>query len=298
LKAIVLHEPGGPDVLRYEDVPDPVPARGEVLVELRAAALNHFDLTIRQGRSHVPKPFILGADGAGILRDTGERVVINPGLAHTDEGARVLGRHTNGTYAELVAVPRGSVYPIPEGLSFEEAAAFPLTFLTAYRGLVTKARLQPDEWVLIWGIGSGLATAVLAIAKGLGAHTVVTSRSPAKLKQALALGADAALEFNDEIVTKIRDLTGGGAAVVVEHVGETTWASTLEAARFGGRVVLSVYGSAMGTEAEFQGAYELVSLGRAKPVVDSVFPLAEAAAAHARLERSEQLGKIVLAISS
>jgi NADPH:quinone reductase-like Zn-dependent oxidoreductase len=318
MKAVRIHEDGGPEVLRYEEAPDPVPGGGEVLVELRAASLNHLDLWLRQGLPSVPKPRILGADGAGVIAGTGERVVINPGLAH-EGGVHVLGEHRDGTHAELVAVPRSAVHPIPAGLSFEEAAAFPLVFETAYRMLVTKAALQPGEWVLIWGIGSGLATAVLAIAKGLGAHTVVTSRSPAKLKQALALGADAALEFNDEIVTKIRDLTGGGAAVVVEHVGETTWASTLEAARFGGRVVLfgvssgdspparlqrvlqrelSVYGSAMGTEAEFQGAYELVSLGRAKPVVDSVFPLAEAAAAHARLERSEQLGKIVLAISS
>jgi len=319
VKAIRIHEDGGPEVLRYEDAPDPVPGEGEVLVELRAASLNHLDLWLRAGKPSVPKPRILGADGAGVIAGTDERVVINPGLAH-EGGIHVLGEHCDGTHAELVAVPRSAVHPIPDGLSFEEAAAFPLVFETAYRMLVTKASLQPGEWVLIWGIGSGVATAALAIAKALGAQAVVTSSSETKLARARELGADATVDHaTEDVPARVRELTGGGAHVVVEHVGEATWARSLASARAGGRIVvcgatsgpnppaalhriwwreLEIYGSTMGTPADFQGAYDLIAAGRARPVVDSVFPLAEARAAHERMERGEQLGKIVLRIPS
>ena len=157
MKAIRIHEDGGPEVLRYEDAPDPEPGPGEVLVRLRAASLNHLDLWIRKGLPSVPKPRILGADGAGFREDTGERVVINPGIEH-GEKITVVGEHMDGTHAELVAVPETNVYPLPDELSFEEAAAFPLVFETAYRLLVTKAQLREGEWVLLWGIGSGVAT--------------------------------------------------------------------------------------------------------------------------------------------
>src|ERR671934_1724250 len=138
MKAVRIHADGGPEVLRYEDAPDPVPGPGEVLIRLRAASLNHLDLWLRRGLPSVPKPRILGADGAGERADTGERVVINPGLEHGDV-IGVVGEHTEGTHAELVAVPEANVYPLPDELSFEEAAAFPLVFETAYRMLVTKA---------------------------------------------------------------------------------------------------------------------------------------------------------------
>src|SRR6266550_7877993 len=172
VKAIRIHEDGGPEVLRYEDAPDPTPAEGEVLVRLRAAALNRIDLWIRSGRPSVPKPRILGSDGAGERVDTGERVVINPGL---DDGRLIVGEHTAGTDAELIAVPEEYVVPIPDELPFEEAAAFPLVFETAYRMLVTKAQVCEGEWVLVWGIGGGVATASLAIARALGARVIVTS---------------------------------------------------------------------------------------------------------------------------
>ena len=205
LKAIRIHEDGGPEVLRYEDAPDPAPGPDEVVVELRAASLNRLDLWIRAGRPSVPKPRILGADGAGVLAGTDERVVINPGLAH-DGRVEVLGEHRDGTHAELVAVPRSAVHPIPDGLSFEEAAAFPLVFLTAYRMLVTRARLEPGEWVLVWGVGGGVGTAALAIAKALGANVVVTSSSDEKLERALGLGADAALNHDrDDVPALGRD---------------------------------------------------------------------------------------------
>ncbi len=172
MKAIRIHEDGGPEVLRYEDVPDPVPRSGEVLVELRAASLNHLDVWIRKGLPSVPKPRILGADGAGVIAGTDERVVINPGIMH-DGKVHIVGETMDGTHAELIALPATSLHPIPDGLSFEEAAAFPLVFVTAYRMLATRARLQPGEWTLIWGIGGGVATAALAVAKALGAHVVV-----------------------------------------------------------------------------------------------------------------------------
>src|SRR5437773_3123736 len=189
MKAIRIHEDGGPEVLRYEDAPDPEAGPGEVLVRLHAASLNHLDLWVRKGLPSVPKPRILGADGAGIREDTGERVVINPGLEHGDT-VTVVGEHMDGTHAQLVAIPEANVYPLPDEISFEDAAAFPLVFETAYRLLVTKAGLSEGESVFVWGIGGGVATAALAIAKALGARVIVTSSSEAKLARARELGAD------------------------------------------------------------------------------------------------------------
>src|SRR5580765_7394358 len=209
VKAIRIHEDGGPEVLRYEDAPDAVAGPGEVLVELRAASVNHLDDWVRKGLPSAPKPRILGADGAGIRADTGERVVINPGLEH-GERITVVGEHMDGTHAELVAVPETNVYPLPDELSFEEAAAFPLVFETAWRMLVTKAALQPDEWVLIWGIGGGVATASLAIVKALGARAVVTSSSDDKLASARELGADATVNHaTQDVGARVKELTDG-----------------------------------------------------------------------------------------
>jgi zinc-binding alcohol dehydrogenase/oxidoreductase len=317
VKAIRIHDDGGPDVLRYEDAPDPVAKPGGILIELRAASLNHLDLWVRKGLPSVPKPRILGADGAGIRADTGERVVINPGL---EQGTRitVVGEHMDGTHAELIAVPETNVYPIPDSLSFEEAAAFPLVFETAWRMLVTKAGLQPNEWVLIWGIGGGVATAALAIVKALGARAVVTSSSDDKLARALELGADATVNHADaDVAARIKDATGGGVDVVIETVGADTWTTSLSVTRPAARICvcgatsgpnppaslhriwwkqLTIYGSTMGTRADFEAVLDLVASGRAKPVIDSVFPLSETRAAHERLESGAQLGKVVLTI--
>ncbi|HZC28761.1 MAG TPA: zinc-binding dehydrogenase [Gaiellaceae bacterium] len=318
VKAVRIHEDGGPEVLRYEDAPDPLPAADDVLVELRAASLNHLDIWIRKGLPSVPKPRILGADGAGVIAGTGERVVINPGIDHGDGRIAVVGEHMDGTHAQLIALPRSQVYPIPDGLSFEEAAAFPLVFETAYRMLVTKAQLRRGEWVLVWGIGGGVATAALAIAKALGANVVATSSSDSKLARARELGADATVNHaRDDVVAAVKEVTGQGVHVVVEHVGEATWVRSLNAVRPEGRIVvcgatsgpnppanlhrvwwkqLAIYGSTMGTRSDFEAVYELVASGKARPLVDEVFALENAAAAHERLERGEQLGKIVLRI--
>jgi NADPH:quinone reductase-like Zn-dependent oxidoreductase len=317
VKAIRIHEDGGPEVLRYEDAPDPVPGDGEVLIQLRASSLNHLDLWVRKGLPSVPKPRILGADGAGIRADTGERVVINPGLEHGDR-ITVIGEHMDGTHAELIAVPETNVYTIPDSFSFEEAAAFPLVYETAWRMLVTKAALQPEEWVLIWGIGGGVATAALAIVKALGARAVVTSSSDEKLARAAELGADATVNHaGDDVAGRVKEATAGGAHVVVETVGADTWTTSLSVARPAGRICvcgatsgpnppaslhriwwkqLTVHGSTMGTRADFEAVLDLVLSGRAKPVIDSVFPLSETRAAHERLESGEQLGKVVLTI--
>ncbi len=319
MKAVRIHEDGGPEVLRYEDAPDPEPKPGEVLVELRAASLNHLDLWVRQGLPSAPKPRILGADGAGIRIDTGERVVINPGLDHGNGRISVVGEHSDGTHAELVAIPGENVYTIPDELSFEEAAAFPLVFETAYRLLVTRAGLREGETVFVWGIGGGVATASLAIAKALGARVLVTSSSVDKLARARELGADGTIDHvRDDVKAAVKELTGGrGAEVVVETVGEATWRTSLDVAAQGGRIAvcgattgpnppaalhriwwkqLSILGSSMGTREDFEAAFELVTSGRARPVIDAVFPLAEARAAHERLEAGDQLGKIVLRI--
>ena len=327
VKAVRIHEDGGPEVLRYEDAPDPSPAAGEVLIELRAASLNHLDLWIRQGRPSVPKPRILGADGAGVVRSlgegvqgfgAGEAVVINPALEH-DSHVTVVGEHTDGTHAELISVPAANVYPLPEGLTFEEGAAFPLVFETAYRMLVTKARLLQGDWVLVWGIGSGLATAALSVAKALGARAVVTSSSDEKLARARQLGADVTVNHaTGDVPAVVKDATEGrGADVVVEHVGEATWEQSLRCVRPHGRITvcgatsgpnpraalhriwwreIEIYGSTMGTREDFEGAYGLLASGRARPVVDAIFPLSEARAAHERLEAAAQLGKVVLRI--
>ena len=325
MKAVRIHEDGGPEVLRYEDVEDPAAGPGEVIVRLKAAALNHLDIWIRRGLPSVPKPRILGADGAGVVAglgegtDTfseGEAVVINPGLA---DGAKIIGEHCDGTHAELIAVPAENVYRKPDSLSFEEAAAFPLVFETAYRMLVTKARLAAGEWVLVWGIGSGVATATFQIAKAVGARTIVTSSSDEKLERARELGAEATVNHaSGDVTATVREATGGhGADVIVEHVGEDTWKTSLQVAAPAARIAvcgatsgpnppaqlhriwwkqLTIYGSTMGTREDFEGAYELVASGKAKPIVDRVFPLEQAAEAHEHLEQGRQLGKVVLAI--
>jgi NADPH:quinone reductase-like Zn-dependent oxidoreductase len=317
MKAIRIHEDGGPEVLRYEDAPDPEPGPGEVLIQLRAASLNRLDLWVRSGLPSVPKPRILGADGAG-LDPSGQRVVINPGIEHGDR-ISVIGEHMDGTHAELIAVPESQVYPIPDELTFEEAAAFPLVFETVYRMLVTRAALQPSEWVLVWGVGSGIGTASLQIAKALGGRVIATSSSDAKLERAKELGADAVVNHESgDVVEAVKEATEGpGADIVVEHVGEATWQTSLQAVRPHGRITvcgattganpkaalhriwwkqLTILGSTMGTKDDFEGAYELVQSGRAKPIVDSVFPLAEARAAHERMETGEHFGKVVLRI--
>jgi NADPH2:quinone reductase len=310
-----------------EDVPDPEPGPGEVLVEMRAAGLNHLDLWIRKGLPSVPKPRILGADGAGVVKElgagvdgfaVGERVVLNPGVPG-DRRITIIGEHTDGTCCELKPLPAAQLYRLDDALTFEQAAAFPLVFETAYRMLVRKARVVEGEWVLIWGIGGGVALAAFEICRALGARTIVTSSSAEKLERARALGADLAVShLDDDVVALVKEATSGkGADVVVETVGEATWERSLSAAAYEGRIAvcgatsghspparlyrlwwkqLAVYGSSMGMPEDFESAYELVRSGRVRVHVDSVFPLDEIRAAHERLESGAHFGKVVLRI--
>jgi NADPH:quinone reductase-like Zn-dependent oxidoreductase len=274
----------------------------------------------------VPKPRILGADGAGVVQALGDgvtglapgdRVVLNPGLVHGDR-VTVIGEHFDGTHAELIAIGAEQVFPLDDEISFETAAAFPLVYETAYRMLVTKEAVTEGEWALIWGIGGGVATAAFEICRAFGVRTIVTSGSPEKLAAAREWGADVVVDHHrEDVVEAVKAATGKGADVVVETVGEATWARSLAAVRPFGRVVvcgattgpnppaqlhrlwwkqLTILGSTMGTREDFLGAYELVRMGRVQVHVDRVFPLAEVAAAHERLESGSQLGKVVLAI--
>jgi NADPH:quinone reductase-like Zn-dependent oxidoreductase len=291
---------------------------------MRAASLNHLDIWVRRGLPSVPKPRILGADGAGVVEalgdgvddlEPGQRVVINPGLEH-GASITVVGEHTDGVHCELVALPAEQIFALDDALSWEEAAAFPLVYETAYRMLVTKADVQPGEWVLIWGIGGGVATASFELARSRGARTIVTSSSDDKLERARSWGADVTVNHaSGDVAAAVKEV--GGADVVVETVGEATWRTSLGAVKPGGRVVvcgattgpnppaqlhrfwwkqLTVFGSTMGSREDFLGAYELVRTGRARVHVDRVFPLSEIRAAHERLEAGQQLGKIVLSI--
>jgi NADPH:quinone reductase-like Zn-dependent oxidoreductase len=338
MRAIVLREPGPADRLKLEQVADPVPGAGEVVVGLKAAALNHRDIWIRSGTGAYAggfaRPVILGSDGAGEVQAVGEgvdrglvgrAVVINPSLDWGDDDEaqgpkfRILGLPDDGTYAEAIRVPAGSVLPKPARLTFEQAAAIPLAALTAYRAVVSRARVRAGETVLVTGIGGGVSTFALQIAAHLKARVLVTSGEDAKLARARELGAAGGANYRTGDWTKeIRDLTGGsGPDVVIDSAGGETLARAIDLVKPGGRVAIygattgpikdfvprsvfwrqiSVLGSTMGSPREFAAMLKLYEGGDLAPVVDRVFPLAEAAAAHRRMEEAGQFGKIVLSV--
>ena len=332
MQAAVIPRHGSSEQVEVVDVPRPDLVPGGVRLRLHAAALNHLDLFVIGGIPglELSMPHILGADGAGVVTAVGEgvegvavgdEVVLDPGLGSPDEeGYALLGEMVPGTFAEEIVVPSANCFAKPARLSWAEAAAFPLVTLTAWRMLVSKARLRADEWVLIHGIGGGVSLAALQIARYLGARAVVTTHTEAKGDRALALGAACAIDYvNDDVASVTRRVTGGrGIDVVVDNVGEATFATSIRACRKGGRIVtcgattgpripvdvrrvfwnqLSILGSTMGDSAEFGDMLEVVSAGEIVPVVDRVFPLAEARAALERLEKGEQFGKIVIDIS-
>jgi NADPH:quinone reductase-like Zn-dependent oxidoreductase len=327
MHAAVLTDFGDPSVLAYREVPDPEPRAGEVIVELKAAALNRRDTALRKGAiasQRFPLPLILGSDGAGVRRDTREEVVIFPSLFWGDRedapgpGYEILGGPTDGTYAELIAVPAENVYPKPSRLSWHEAAAFPLAGLTAYRALFSRAGLRAGETVLVLGAGSGVSTFVVSLAHQAGARVLVTSSSGEKIERARELGAEAGVDYTDTGWTdEVRGLAGGGVDVVVDSVG-STWPDSLRCLRPGGRLVVfgatagasvelevrpiyfgqvSILGTTMGSARDFAGLLTAIDVGGWAPVVDTVRPLAETAAAHARLEAGEHFGKLVLDIA-
>lgn len=326
MQAVVVHEWGDPSVLRYEEAPDPVPEAGEVLVELRMAALNRHDVGVRKGAYGDGLPLIMGSDGAGVRRDTGEEVVILPSIAWGDrEDApgpdfRILGGpRDQGTYAELIAVPEQNLFPRPRHLSWAESAAVPLAGLTAYRALFTRAGLRTGETVLVLGAGSGVSVFALSVAKQAGATVFVTSGSEEKLAWARGLGAQAGFDYTQgDWAEAVVELTGGrGVDVVIDSVG-VTWPDSMRCLRRGGRLVVfgatgggtvevsarqvyfgqfSILGTTMGSPREFARLLRMVAQDAWRPVVDSVRPLAEAAAAHERMEAGAHFGKLVLEIA-
>ncbi len=320
MQAVRVHE--GSE-LRYEAVPDPQPAAGEALVELRAAGLNRRDLLVRTGTYPFPLPLVPGSDGAGVRRDTGEEVVVYCGLGWGDRedapapGFGILGGPRDGTFAELVALPVENLFPKPSRFSWAEAAAFPLAALTAYRGLFSRGGLQSGETALVLGAGSGVSTFAVSLAVQAGARVLVTSSSDEKIEHARELGAEAGVNYatTPDWPEALQEL--GPIDLVFDSVG-STWQQSLDAVRAGGRVVVfggtggtevtlqvrpfyfkqqSLYGTQLGSPRDFEQLLRLLEEATWKPVLDSVRPLAEAEAALARLESGAHFGKLVLEIA-
>lgn len=334
MRAAFLETLGDPEVLRMANVPDPEPRTGEVSIQLRAAALNRRDVWIRRGRyANITLPIVLGSDGAGDVVEVGagvdpslvgRAVVINPSLDWGDDERvpgdrwRILGLPDFGTYAELVTVPAVAVHPIPEGLSYEQAAALPLAGLTAYRAVASRGRVSTGETVLVTGIGGGVACFALQFARQLGARVVVTSSKASKIARARELGAVGGVDHQQPGWSRSIDaLVPGGPDVVIDGAGGDTFAEAVAALRPGGRLVsygatagptppfevrrlfwkqLDVLGTTMGSPADFRAMLAFVERAHLRPVIDRVFPLEETAAAHRRMEEAEQFGKIVLRI--
>lgn len=337
MNAVRFHAHGGPEVLRHEEAPDPVPAPGRAIVRVHACALNHLDLWQRRGldRVRIPLPHISGSDVAGVVVHDGggavppgTRVLLQPGLScgrcsscaagrdNLCAEYQVLGYVSDGGYAELIGVPVANLVPIPDHIDFVEAAAFPLTFLTAWHMLKTRAALERGETVLVLAAGSGVGQAAIQIARLHGARVFATA-GPDKVQRAREAGAEQVFDhYAEDFDKRTRALTDGrGADVVIEHVGEATWERSVRALARGGRLVtcgattghkatvdlrhlfarqLSLLGSYMGRKSELLEAAGLFFRGELKPVVDDVLPLRDARMAHERLEQRAHFGKIVL----
>lgn len=340
MKAVRFHQHGGPEVLVLEDAPEPAAREGHAVVRVRACALNHLDLWQRRGleRVTIPFPHISGADVAGEVVETvngestpGLRVMLQPGLScgvcaeclagRDNRCARydVLGYQSDGGYAEYVRVPLANLIPIPPHIPFVDAAAFPLTFLTAWHMLFNRARVQEGDVVLVLAAGSGVGHAAVQLARHAGAFVIATAGTAEKLDLAAKLGADATVNHAaSDIAAEVRRITAGrGADIVIEHVGKATWQASVKCLARGGRVVtcgattghdtgldlrhlfgrqLSLLGSYMGEKPELLRAARLFFGGSVRPVVDRVFPLADAAEAQRYLEDRRQFGKVVLEV--
>jgi NADPH:quinone reductase-like Zn-dependent oxidoreductase len=344
MRAAAIREHGGLDVLRIEDIGEPKFADDEVVLEVRSAGLNHLDIWVRKGRGGAgpSEPHILGSDAAGVVIaagsrvrgvDIGDEVILNPGLScgccdYCNRGEQsecvsfgIIGLSRQGTFAEQVAVPARNVAPKPSHLSFNEAGAFVLAQLTAWRMLMTRAQLKPGQTVLIHGIGGGVALYALQLAKLAGAEAIVTSSSDEKLSRASEMGADHTINYRtvDDVAQYVKDITSGrGADIVVDTVGAATWPIDFSAVRKGGKIVLcgvtseaqavtdlralywnqlTIMGSTMGSNEDFRQMVKAVTAAKLRPVIDSVMPLENAKDAMSKMETAEQFGKIVLEIS-
>lgn len=345
INAIVFDHHGGPEVLEPRELPSPRPTSGQVVVRIHACALNRLDIWVRNGLPNLrlEYPHVLGSDIAGVVDSVGDgvdaslvgrEVVLNPGLScgrceaclsgqdNLCPSYGILGETTRGGYAEQIAVPVANLIDKPQNLSMVEAAAFPLTFLTAWQMLVTRGRVEPGETVLIHAAGSGVGSAGLQIAKLHGARVIALASSAAKLDKARELGADFGVDSSDADWPKqVRALPGvgrRGVDLVFEHVGVATWEHSIKLCRNGGRIVtcgassgwdaatdlrhvffrqIQILGSTMGSKASLFRIAQLIGAGKLRPLVDRVFPLAQAADAHRYLDRREQFGKVVLEVA-
>jgi NADPH:quinone reductase-like Zn-dependent oxidoreductase len=340
MKAVRIHRHGGPEVLQLEDIAEPAIRANEILLRVRACALNHLDLWVRGGLPGMKfaMPHVLGSDIAGeVVRvgelceriQAGQRVLLSPGLSCRQCAQCVSGqdnlcrRYTlfgtgvDGGNREYMPAPEYAAIPIPDSLSFEEAAAAPLVFLTAWHMLFSRARLEAGEDVLVLAASSGVGMAAVQIAKMFECRVIATAGGEAKLAKAKALGADYAIDhYKQDISAEVKKITERrGVDVVVEHVGAATWPKSVESLAPTGRLVTcgattgpevkvdlrflfsrhqSLLGSYMGTMGELHRVLKFVFQGKLKPVIDRVYPMAEIAAAHNRLENKEQFGKVVL----
>lgn len=341
MRAVVLRTEGAPDVLHVETSPLPHPGNGEVRIRVHAAAINHLDLWIRKGMPSVPKPRIMGADGAGVIdavgvgvdpKLVGSKVVIDPSITcgrcracmagntvYCDTFS-VLGEHRAGTHAEYVVVPDVNVHPVPAHMSMMDAAALPLAFATAWRMIMHRAQARPGERMLIWGASAGVGCAAVQIGAAYGLETIVTSRSADKLATLRELGATHTIDSStDDVVSRVRALTdGAGVEIVFDHLGDVSWKPSMTVLAKGGRFVtcgattgpnpgaqitrifwkgLSVLGSTMASKQDVRDMLRFVDVHRITPHVDRIFPLEDIAAAHAHVESSSQVGKVVLSIA-
>lgn len=343
MKAVRFHTHGGPEVLRLEEIPDPQMAANDVVVRIKACALNHLDLWLRKGLPgvKVPLPHIPGCDIAGEVAAVGtlctrvkigQRVVISPGRS-CGQCPHCLGGRDNlcpsyqiiggyglgGGYAELISVPEVNVLPLPAGLDFVHAAAFPLTFLTAWNMLVRLGNVRPGQTVLIMGVASGVGVAALQIAKLFGATVIAAAGTDEKLAKAKTLGADHGINYQkQQIAQEVKQVTGRrGVDIIFEHVGGDTWKELIPIMAPGGTLVtcgatsgpiaetdirylfmrqLRIQGAYMGSKADLLTILPLVEAGKLNPVVDQVLPLSDAPQAHQILEERRQFGKVVLTI--
>lgn len=338
MKAVRIHEFGGPEVLKFEDVPEPQLRKDQVLVKVQAVALNHLDLFIRKGLPGIKLPHINGSDVSGTIAEVGEyitdlkagqRVLLAPmtfcgvcpactaGQQNLCPQFSVLGYLNDGGNAEYIAIPRVNVLPIPDELTYDEAAAVPLVFVTAWHMLVSRCHVKPGDFVLVLGGGSGVGSAAIQVCKLFNARVIATAGDEAKLEKSRELGADYVINhYQQKIADEVKKITSKAMCdIVFEHVGKTTWTESMKSLKPGGNLVtcgattgpeasfdirflfarqLSFLGSFMGTMGDFHEVMKHIFSGQLKAVVDKSFPLREARAAHERLEKSEQFGKVVL----
>lgn len=340
MHAVIFHEHGGPEKLVHQEVPKPVPGEREVLVEVKACSVNHLDIWIRNGipAYKIALPHIPGSDIAGLIAESGnqteefhrgDRVLVYPilncrrceyclaGQENLCTSARIIGVATDGGYAQYAKVPQENLFPLPESVGFEEGAAFTLVYLTAWRMLMTLARLEPGQEVLVLGAGSGVGSAAVQIAKLIGARVIATVGGRDKVPKAQAIGADEVINHQEEdLVQRTRDLTRGrGVDVVFEHIGPQTWPKSVASLAKNGTLVtcgattgpeasmdlrylftrqIKIIGSYIGTRRELLTLIRLLSLGKLKPIIHAVLPLKEARKAHELIEGRRHFGKIVL----